>query len=66
MNINPETMVHDGMYNVKCKQQDNLYKPVMFESLMQIRDSHAMFEVLSFVDFRLYLKSFHSLERYIR
>ena len=30
MNLNPETMLHDDMDNVKYRQLDTLYKPVSF------------------------------------
>ena len=35
MNLNPETMVHDDMYNVKYRHIDTLYEPVLFEPLKQ-------------------------------
>ena len=59
---NPETTVHDDMYNAKYRQPDHLYEPVLFEPLNQFRVSHTMFKVMSYVDFGLYLKSFCSLE----
>ena len=62
MNLNPETTVHDDMYTLKYRQPDNLYETVLFEPLKQIRVSHAMFKVTSFVDFRTYLMSFNCLE----
>ena len=36
MNLNPETTVHDDMYNVKYGQLDTLYEPVLFESLSKL------------------------------
>ena len=49
MDLNPEAMVHDNIYNVKYRQL-----------LKQIRVSHAMFKMTSFIDFGLYSKSFIS------
>ena len=66
MTLKPETMAHDAMYNVKYKQPHTLYESVSSEALKQIRYSCVMFEVITFVAFGLYLKSFHSLERHIR
>ena len=57
-------MVHDNMYNVKYRQIGTLCEPVLFEPLKQIRVSHAIFEMPSFIDCGLYLKSFNSLEKY--
>ena len=36
MNINPESTVHDDMYNVKYRQTDTLYEPVLFEPLSKL------------------------------
>ena len=58
-------MVHDNMYNVKYRQTDTLYEPVLLESLEQIRVSHATFKVMSFIDFGPCLESFGSLKKYI-
>ena len=49
--LNPETTVHNYMYNVEYRQPGTLYKPVSLEPLMQIRVSHALFEVTNVVDF---------------
>ena len=46
INLNLETMVHNDMYNLKCRQLDTLYEPLLFEPLKQIRVSHAMFKVM--------------------
>ena len=51
MNWNPESTVHDHMHNVKYRQSDTLHEPVLFEPLMQMIVSHAMFKVTSFADF---------------
>ena len=66
MSLNPGTTVHDEINNVKYRQPDTLHEPVLSESLKQIRVSHFMFRVNCCIDFRPYLKSFNSLERYIR
>ena len=66
MNFNPETMEHYGIYNVKYTQPNTLYEPVLLKPLKQIIVSHAMFKVTSFVDIGPCLKSFSSLQRYIR
>ena len=66
MNLNPKTTVHDDMYNVKYRQTETLYKPLLFEPLKQLRVSHVMFKVTNVIYFGLYLKSFNSLEKYIR
>ena len=58
-------MVHDDMYNVKCRQMDTLYESLLFEPFKQIRISHAMFKMTSFIDFGPYFKSFLSLEKYV-
>ena len=29
MNLNPETAMHDDMYNIKYRQTDTLYEPVL-------------------------------------
>ena len=34
INFNPETMMHD-IYNLKYRQMDTLYEPVLFESLIR-------------------------------
>ena len=47
MNLNPETTVHDDMYNVKYYNPGDLCEPVLFEPTRQI--SHAMFKITSFV-----------------
>ena len=54
--------VHDNTYNVKQRQPDTLYEPVMFEAIRQIRVSCAMFKVTSYVDFEPYLKSLNVLK----
>ena len=54
------------MYNMKYRQPDTSYEPMLLESLRQIRVSLTMFEVTSFIDSGPCLKSFSSLERYIR
>ena len=51
MNLNPETMVHNDMYNVKYRQTDTLYEPVL---LKQIRVSCAVFKVTSSVDWAVF------------
>ena len=61
-NLNPETMLHDDMYNVKNRQTDILYELVLFE---QIRVSFTFFRVTSFIDFVPYLESFNFLKKYI-
>ena len=33
MNLNSETMVHDDMSNVKYRETDTLYEPVLFDPL---------------------------------
>ena len=33
MNLNPETTVHDYMYNVKYRLPNTLYEPVLFKPL---------------------------------
>ena len=66
MNLNPETTVHDDMYNVKYRQHDTVYQPMFFEPLKQTKVSHSMFKVTSFVDFGPYLKSLSSLVRYTK
>ena len=43
MNLNPENMVQDVIYNVKYRHPDMLYDPVLFESLKQIKVIHALF-----------------------
>ena len=43
-------------YNVKHRQTDTLYEPMLFEPLKKIIASHALFKVASFVDFAPYLK----------
>ena len=58
--------MHDDMYHVKFRQPDTLYRPGLSKHLMQIRVHHAMFKVTSITDFRPYLKSFSSIERYTR
>ena len=68
MNVNliPETMVYDDMYNVKYRQPDTLYEPIILEPFKQIRVSCIMFKVTRFVYFWPYLKSFSTLKRYVR
>ena len=46
MNLNPETTVHDDMYNVKYRKPDTLYEPILFQPLKKIRVSSAMFKQL--------------------
>ena len=65
MNLNPETIVHDDMCNVKYGQIDTLYEPILFEPLKQIKVSHATLKVTSFIDCGPCLNSFSSLDRYI-
>ena len=43
MNLNPETMEHDDMYHITYRQPHNLYEPILFELLKQIRVGCAMF-----------------------
>ena len=50
MNLNPETKVHDDMYNGKYREPDTLYETVLFETLKQFRVSCAKFKVTSFID----------------
>ena len=45
MNVNPETMVPDNMFNLKYRQTNSLYEALLFEPIKQIRVSHAMFKV---------------------
>ena len=66
MNLNPEDTVHNDMYNVKYRQPDTLYGPILFKQLKQIKVSCTMFEVTSFIDCGPNLKSFSSLKRYIK
>ena len=40
-------MVHDDMYNIKCRQPDSLYEPALFEPLKQIGVNHTIFKVTS-------------------
>ena len=35
MNLNPETMVHNVIYNVENRHTNTLYEPVLFTLLMQ-------------------------------
>ena len=65
MNLIPKTMVQYDMYNTKYRLMDNFYGPVSFGPLKQIRTSHAMLKVTSFIDFGSYIKSFISLEKNI-
>ena len=65
INLNPVSMVHNDICNVKYRQIDGLHEPVLFEPLRQIRGSHAMFNVTSVIDFGPYLGSFKCLEKYI-
>ena len=37
INLNPETMLHDDMHNIKYGIPYHLYKPVLFEPLGQIK-----------------------------
>ena len=37
MNLNPKTTVDDNICNIKYRQPDNLYEPVLFEPLKQIK-----------------------------
>ena len=57
-----ETTLHDSMYNMKYRQTDTFYEPVLFDILKQIRADCAMFRVISFIDFGPYLESFTSLK----
>ena len=66
MNLNPETAVLEDMHDVKYRKPYTFYTPVVFESLKQVRVNHVVFTVMNFVNFGLYLKFFHYLERYIR
>ena len=66
MHLNPETMVHDYMYDIRYRVPDTLNEPILFEFLRWIQVSCAMFKMTSFVNFRPYLKSFNSIEKYIR
>ena len=36
MNLNPKIMVYDDVYNVKYRQPDTLYKPVLFKPLSKL------------------------------
>ena len=64
MNLNPEATVPDDI--IMWREPNTLYEPVICEHLKEIRVSHAMFKVTSCVGFGPYLKSFNSLERYVR
>ena len=55
MNLYPETMVDVDMYNVHYKQPHTIYAPVLFEPIIYIIISCAMFKVTSSVYFGLYL-----------
>ena len=65
MNLNPETQVHDDMFDIKYRPLDTLHKTMLFEPIRQKIVSHAMFQVTRFVDLGSYIKSFGSLEDYI-
>ena len=65
MYLNTTTPMHDDMYNVNYQWSDNLDKLVLFEPIRQIRVSHAILQVTSFVYLGPDSKSFHSLEDYI-
>ena len=54
------------MYNVKYRWPDTQYESTLFEPLKQIRISYAMFKVNSVVSMGPNLKSFGSLEGYIK
>ena len=54
------------MYNVKYRQTDNLYEPVLFQPLETSRVSCTVFKVGSFLDFRPHLELLKYLENYIR
>ena len=41
------------MYGMKCRQSDTSNGPVLFETVRQIKVSHAIFKVTSFVDLDL-------------
>ena len=43
-------MMHGDVYNVKYRQTDTLYEPVLFEHLKQIRVSYTTIKVTSFID----------------
>ena len=47
VNLHLETMVH-YMCEVKYRQHDALYEPVLFESLYKVRLSCVMFKVTKF------------------
>ena len=64
MNLNPETTVHDNMYNVKYPNFDNLHEPVLFKPIRQVMVSPAMCTVTSFINFGPYLQSFNCLEHH--
>ena len=44
-------MVHDDMYNVKCRQMDTLYEPVSFGPLTQIRVNQDLLKVTGVIEF---------------
>ena len=43
-----KSTVHDYMYNVKNRQPDELYEPMLFEPVRQIRDIHSIFKGINF------------------
>ena len=64
MNVNPETMVDDDMYNTKYRVRDKLKETILFVAPKQITVGHTMFKVTSFIDFWPYFESLNSLENY--
>ena len=62
-NLNPETVMPDDMHNVKYRQLDTFYGPILFKPLEQITVDHPMFKVISFVEFGPYLKSLSPIRR---
>ena len=49
MNLNSKTTAHDNMNNVKYQESDTLHEPVLFKTVRQIRISHGMFKIPSFL-----------------
>ena len=51
MNVNPETTVHNNMYNVNLQWSDTLHELVLCKQVKQVRFSYAIIKFTHFVDF---------------